>query len=92
MSHECIIGLWHNYESSDLMSYEGLLRRLADEKESYEFAMTMGYPYTEISKPWKWSLHDYLDKRKSVNMTRFNFCPICGKKVDWKAMRLGTTT
>ena len=34
-----------------------------------------------------WNLSDYCDKRKSTDLTRFNFCPICGKKIDWKAIK-----
>lgn len=25
--------------------------------------------------------------RKSTNLTRFDFCPYCGKKIDWKEIR-----
>ena len=35
------------------------------------------------------SLNDYCDKRKSTDLTRFNYCPICGKKIDWKAIKGG---
>lgn len=88
VSCECFIGLWHNYEGSELVSYDDIVRRLADEQEMYEFAQTDPL-YKQIHKPWPYSLNDYLDKRKSVNMTRFNFCPVCGNKIDWKAMREG---
>ena len=88
MNCECFIGLWHNYESSELVSYDGIVRRLADEQEMYEFAQTDPL-YKQIHKPWPYSLNDYLDKRKSVNITRFNFCPVCGEKIDWEAMRKG---
>lgn len=27
---------------------------------------------------------DYYDRRKSTNLLRFNFCPICGEKIIWK--------
>ena len=36
-----------------------------------------------------WDLADYCDKRKSTNLTRFNYCPLCGKKIDWKAIKGG---
>lgn len=32
-------------------------------------------------------LEDYFDKRKSVNMKRFSYCPECGKKIDWKKLK-----
>ena len=34
-----------------------------------------------------YSLSDYCDKRKSTDLTRFNYCPLCGKKIDWKAIK-----
>ena len=36
-----------------------------------------------------WTLADYCDKRKSTDLTRFNYCPLCGKKIDWKAIKGG---
>lgn len=34
-----------------------------------------------------YSFNDYCDKRKSTNLTRFEFCPYCGKKIDWKKIK-----
>lgn len=36
-----------------------------------------------------YSLSDYCDKRKSTDLTQFNYCPFCGKKIDWKAIKDG---
>ena len=33
---------------------------------------------------YRYSFKDYCDRRKSTNLTRFEFCPYCGKKIDWK--------
>ena len=33
--------------------------------------------------------NDYCDKRISTNLTQFNYCPLCGKKIDWKAIKGG---
>ena len=35
------------------------------------------------------SLNDYCNFRKSVNLVRFRHCPECGKKIDWKAIKGG---
>ncbi len=35
------------------------------------------------------SINDYCDFRKSVNLARFKHCPECGKKIDWKAIKGG---
>lgn len=32
---------------------------------------------------------NYCDKRTSTNLTQFNYCPLCGKKIDWKAIKGG---
>ena len=37
--------------------------------------------------PCFYSFKDYCDKRKSTNLTRFEFCPYCGKKIDWKKIK-----
>lgn len=37
---------------------------------------------------WKeYTLQDYADKRKSTNLIRFDFCPYCGRKIDWKKIK-----
>ena len=37
-----------------------------------------------------YNLKDYYDRRKSTNLTRFNFCPMCGKKIIWKYKNNGS--
>ena len=34
-----------------------------------------------------YKLADYADRRKSTDLTRFTYCPYCGKKIDWKKIR-----
>ena len=36
-----------------------------------------------------WIFQDHCDKRKSTDLTRFNYCPLCGKKIDWKEIKGG---
>ena len=36
-----------------------------------------------------WTLADYCDKRKNPDLTRFEYCPMCGRKIDWKAIKIG---
>lgn len=40
-----------------------------------------------LTPPIMFSLKDYLDWRRSTNITRFVYCPYCGKKIDWKGMK-----
>lgn len=32
-------------------------------------------------------IKNYFDKRKNTNFNRFNYCPYCGKKIDWKELK-----
>lgn len=85
--HECIIGLLNELEGSELVSCLELqlyVKEQESKKESYE-----NDPYYRITHFPKffYSLSDYCDKRKSTNLTRFDFCPYCGNKIDWKALR-----
>ena len=32
------------------------------------------------------TLKQYADRRHSTDLTRFSFCPDCGKKIDWKSI------
>ena len=46
--------------------------------------------FKELSELYKTScypLNKYLDRRYSVNLIRFNYCPICGEKIDWDKMK-----
>ncbi len=41
----------------------------------------------KISKNWKrYEPKDYIDKRRSMSIT-FNYCPKCGKKINWNELR-----
>lgn len=75
IKHECFIGVKHNYSSTDLITLDDLMRNL----RAY------------LSKPniTQYTLEDYCDRRKSTNVFNFDFCPVCGKKIDWKAIKRG---
>ena len=32
------------------------------------------------------TLKQYADRRRSTDLTRFSFCPDCGKRIDWKSI------
>ena len=83
---ECWIGVRYDYENTDLVTLadlEGYIereKRLAESNKDSEWWQSMCKKYT---------LEDYCDKRKSTDLTRFNYCPLCGKKIDWKAIKGG---
>lgn len=78
---EHIIGIVYNYESTDLVTLDDLKDHIEASKYAYDHFCTMTYH----------TLTDYCDKRKSTDMTRFEYCPICGEKIDWKAIKRGGT-
>lgn len=78
---EHIIGILHNYEDTDLFTFAEL-----KEKSSENIRFSKIYPeFFENDKIY--TMSDYCDKRKSTDLERFNFCPLCGEKIDWKGMK-----
>lgn len=82
MSHECVIGLMHDYEDIDLVTVSELKEHIKRQVEIREYYHAVG-----LKEPMVWTLMDYTDKRRGTNLTRFSFCPECGKKIDWKVIR-----
>lgn len=86
--HECIIG---NLYDDGL--HLATLKELKDYiKETKEYNLFVRNSYPSISQNLlaaEYTLKDYCDKRKSTNLTRFEFCPYCGKKIDWKKIKEG---
>ena len=84
MEHECYIGIRHDYENTDIVTFEELKKhiksekRLAEQNKDNEFWQSICSKYT---------LDDYCDMRTGTDLTRFRYCPFCGQKIDWKAMR-----
>ena len=42
-----------------------------------------------INKDSLYQLNDYYDRRKSTNLTRFNYDPYTGEKINWKQLKHG---
>ena len=83
-----IIGLYHHYEDSELVTLDALEDLIAD-TEMYNVFLDSDPLLKDCKELRKkeWTLADYGDKRKRTNMTRFDYCPDCGKAIDWKAIR-----
>lgn len=80
---ECVIGLWVDYDDTKTVTF----RQLKYEVESNaSFAEWKNKNLSGTNMEVK-TLNDYLDKRKSTNLQRFDYCPYCGKKIDWKVLR-----
>ena len=80
---ECYIGIKHDYEDTRLAT----LKQLKDEIEWLQGRKESFAEYGINNKIY--TLVDYCDKRKSTDLTQFNYCPFCGKKIDWKAIKGG---
>ena len=81
---ECWIGVRYDYENTDLVTLADLKKHIERHNGMVEFLQTRGFLATKEK-----NLADYCDKRKSTDLTRFNYCPLCGKKIDWKAIKGG---
>lgn len=83
MCEECVIGIWNEYESYYLVTYNDLKEKVEEYNENCVL----------FNRVWKTTEYktktilDFLDKRKSTNLTHFNNCPYCGIKVDWKELK-----
>lgn len=85
--HECIIGLYYETEGDSLVALSDLKRKVSDNEDLKKIAW-LDPVYAQIYHRMRhYKLSDYCDRRKSVNMCRFEYCPFCGKKIDWKGMK-----
>lgn len=86
--HDCIIGLLHHYEYSELVTLSQLINHIKY-KRDYNESIKHDPLYHDASELYKkeWSLKQYCDKRVSTDMKQFDFCPECGKKINWKEIR-----
>ena len=77
------IGVLWNYESTKIATIKDLKEHIEWEKKRRQ------YSYGVVFHSELYSLSDYCDKRKNTDLHRFEYCPICGKKIDWKAIKGG---
>ena len=81
--HECVIGILLLYDDFILATVEDLKKHI---KYRENYNKSLGKEFDWLSKKI-WSLKDYADKRKNTNLIRFDYCPECGKKIDWAKIR-----
>ena len=84
---ECVIGIRYDYEDTDIITLSGLKEHIESEKRFAERHKDDEWLQSMYNK---YTLEDYCDRRKSTDLKRFNYCPLCGKKIDWKAINGGT--
>ena len=75
---ECIIGLYYDSEDAKLVTLKELKEEIKENKQYNEY-MARNYSGLSYVKLPEYSLRDYFDGRKSTNLTRFKYCPMCGR-------------
>jgi hypothetical protein len=88
--HKHIIGLLRKSEYSELVTLNELLKHQTDQREYNEFLKNDTlYSKCGFLKKSEYTLKQYADFRKNTDLTRFRYCPDCGEKIDWNAIKNG---
>ena len=88
--HECYIGLLYKHSDCELATIADLNAHIADKIAFNEYLDNEPFAkHIECLREKVWTLKDYADRRKSTDLVRFNHCPECGKKIDWKRIKDG---
>ncbi len=89
MNCNCYIGIINDYDDAGMTTLDGLKSHIKESlylKQVFETdPLYVGYEHGIKG----WTLADYCDKRKNTDLTRFEYCPMCGRKIDWKAIKIG---
>lgn len=80
---EHIIGMLYDYEETRLVNLDDLKEEINRRERLNEDELLKGLG-VEIRA---YSLADYADRRKRTNLFHFDYCPDCGAKIDWAAIR-----
>jgi hypothetical protein len=86
VGHDCLIGILYNYESTQTATVFGLKEHIKDGKRLQQYEKELGIEPSKV-----YSLSDYCDRRKSTDLFRFNYCPICAKKIEWDKIKQNAT-
>lgn len=78
-SHECTIAIYWGYDESWFESE----KTLHEEFDGNFIDASTGYS-AEDNYSWFLSVMDCNERRSDY--CRFNYCPFCGKKIDWNSM------
>lgn len=87
--HKCSLGILHHTDYSEIVT-EDELRKSIEDTQEYNKHLEQDPIFRKEADSLRakvYEMKDYADGRKSTNLTRFKFCPYCGKKIDWKKLR-----
>ena len=79
---DCWLGILNSYDQSEANNlFMSNIKERLEERSQLSIAMAA------ISNGFKaFSPKDYIDRRKGLS-TLFNFCPLCGLKINWSGIR-----
>ena len=79
-----IIGIWYDYESTDIITLDDLKMRMSDIKSMNEYKKQNNYDKV-FGLQKEYTLEDYFNKKKNCeSFSLFNYCPYCGEKIELK--------
>ena len=82
--HNCLIGILNDYENTQAVTEFGLKEHIKDRNGLQQYEKDLGIEPSKV-----YSLSDYCDRRKSTDLFRFNYCPVCAKKIEWGEIKNG---
>lgn len=85
--HDCVIGLIHHYDNTRLVTLYDLKEHIKEAAEFNAYLKSEGLEHAVWLYRREWSLKDYCDKRRNTDLTRFEYCPYCGKEIEWKKIK-----
>ena len=85
----CRLGYFHDYNSPEFLYLNTYINQCKDNAKSVNSLNE--YKSQFYRSEWEEELKyikpiDYLDKRKGMT-TLFNYCPECGKEIEWKLLK-----
>ena len=89
-THECFVGIINDYDNTEMVTLNRLKHHIQDTSELIKALKKDVLFKDSLYGVRAWTLADYCDKRKSTDLTRFEYCPACGKKIDWKSIKGGS--
>jgi hypothetical protein len=84
--HTHIIGVLWYYEGSHLATFDDVVKSVKDTCTLREY-FERGFGKVPEGFSRAVPLEKYMDRRVSTNLERFDYCPFCGEKIDWKKLK-----
>lgn len=87
---ECIIGILNYCEGYDLATVDEVKKHIEDHHRFNEY-LDEKYgndnAWLKHIRKTEWTWKQYCDRRVNTDLTRFNHCPFCGERIDWRKLK-----